>query len=844
MAINNRGDSQQFNYTGGVQTFTVTRAGLYKFDVYGGKGGKGANKNGSGGAGGHSVGYTYLSVGDTIYIVCGGGNNTTYNGGGLDSGGSGAWAGKGGGATHIASVTGTLVSIGASNLDKIYIVAGGGGGGGETNTDGTNYKYGGAGGGSSGANATGGTYKGYGATQSQGGQGYSGVTTPEAETKGTFGQGGRATSNPPSGAYYGGGGGGGLYGGGGGSWSTDMNKCGGGGGGSGYIGGVPQVTFQGTTYSPSTSQGGNSSGHGYAIVTLEDVDYPYNITLSYDNTLGTASYEWNYARDAVELTATPNNDTQFLGWYVNSVQISDELTYTYTVLGDVTIEARFEPIYVVTASVNGNGAIQYSRGTDQNDITVSVIPDANHHFVKYTVNGTEYTTTPLQLHLTADVTIVAYFEDDDHYHISCPTNINNISVYISTNDVYSGTSVTLWARPFPDYNFISWGDGETTNPRTIVVTEDITLSANYQRITDTNGIYQYRCFVKDQLYLTQAPKSFMVVDTFDVNVDLLTNATSSIKVMELPTNINEGDVLVLYDPKGTFLYNGVITSIDDKTINCSQMQSFYHGSWVYQTSSKTYLEQEIATVLDLYAQGKQKGSSYTDPLVAQRLGGITVDYTGSITSHLPTRYSGSGSQYEVVDMEEFIYELYQRYGIIFDFEINFSGTNYVHIKVPTYTKIAVGNNMYAIKDMSPVTEIEETNRLIVYATNNTYRKTYVATKTGIVEEPSTTANRFNITNTEIVFSDDTLADLVSANLPNTMYNHKVTFTLVIKNFIYQFGDFNLGGELDVYHNDDFYNTVLTGYRITKESNQNITEAEFTCGKVRYALTKMLTMGVV
>ncbi len=570
----------------------------------------------------------------------------------------------------------------------------------------------------------------------------------------------------------------------------------------------------------------------------------YNITIDYDPDFGSASYSWN-GNDII-LTATPNSSSQFVGWYINSVLLSSEASYSYTVGGDVTIQARFEPIYVVTTSVDGDGAIQFTRGTDQNDITVSVIPDANWHFVKYVIGTSEYTSTPLQLHLTQDISITAYFEEDEKFHISCPTGNVNITVYISDNDVYAGTQVTLWARPFPDYNFIQWGDNVTANPRTITVTENVTLSAIYQRITDTNGIYQYRCFVKDQLHMTDPPKSFMVVDTFDINTDLLTNATSKITVIETPTNVNEGDVLVLYDPKGTFLYNGVITSFNDKTINCSQMQSYYRGSWVYQTSSQTYLEQEIATILGDYAQGKMKGSSYTDTLVAQRLGGITIDYVGSITSHLPTNYDAKsdGSQYEVIDMEEFIYELYQRYSIVFDFEINFSGTNYVHIKVPTYQKISVGNNMYAVQDMSPVTEVEETNRLIIYASNNTYRTTYVATKTGIVEAPSSTANRFNVTNTEIVFSDDAVADLVSANLPNTMYNHKVTFNLVIKNFLYEFGEFNLGGELDVYYNDDYYSTVLTGYRISKASNQNITGATFTCGKVRYALTKMLTMGVI
>lgn len=570
----------------------------------------------------------------------------------------------------------------------------------------------------------------------------------------------------------------------------------------------------------------------------------YEVNLTYDSTLGSASYVDN-GNGTITLSETPNASGQFVGWYVNSVQISSNPTYVYSVLSDVTIEARFEQIYDVFDSVDGNGAIQYTRGTDQNDVTFSVIPDANNHFIKYEVDGVEYTTTPLALHLNANVVVVAYFEEDDRYHISAPTNVPHTSVYLSDNDVFAGTQVTLWARPFPDYNFVKWGDGETTNPRQITITENITISAEYQRVTDTNGIYQYRCFIKDQLDLEDPPKAFLVVDTFDVNVDLLTNATSTISVMEMSSNINEGDVLVLYDPKGDFIYNGVITSIEDLTINCSQMQSFYHGNWIYNVSPQDYLEHEIAVLLQDYADGKLYHSTYIDGLVAQRLGGITIDYEGTIVAKLPKEEDEDGNEeMNVKDMEEWIYELYQKYSIIFDFEINFVGTNYVHIKVPGYQKIAIGNNMYAVQDMSPITEIEETNKLVIFSNDKAYRTTYVATKTGIVENPISTANRFNITNTEIVFSDDDASDLVSANLPNTMYNHKLTFTLIIKNFIYEFGDFNLGGELDVYYNDDYYNSVLTGYQITKESNRNITEAIFTCGKVRNALTKMLTMGVL
>ena len=237
------------------------------------------------------------------------------------------------------------------------------------------------------------------------------------------------------------------------------------------------------------------------------------------------------------------------------------------------------------------------------------------------------------------------------------------------------------------------------------------------------------------------------------------------------------------------------------------MQSFYKGLWVYNISPQDYLEHEIAVLLQDYADGKIYKSTYVDNLVAQRLGGITIDYVGSTIANLPSDLDDNGNEkLTQKDMEQFIYELYADYGILFDFEINFSGANYVHIKMPSFTPIKVGNNMYAITNMSPITQIEETNRLIIFAQNKTYRTTYVATKTGIVEEPSGTNNRFDITNTKIVFSDDSEEDLVAQNLPSQMYNHKLTFSLIIKNFIYEFGDFNLGGELEVWFNDDYYDS--------------------------------------
>ena len=131
-----------FSYTGSIQTFTVPQTGVYKLEVWGAQGQYSYSNSSSyqGGYGGYAVGSCYLNSGEQLYIVVGGqgnrgsGTNQTYAGG-YNGGGVGltardksyAYASGGGGATHIATVSGLLSSL-QNDKDKILIVAGGGAG--------------------------------------------------------------------------------------------------------------------------------------------------------------------------------------------------------------------------------------------------------------------------------------------------------------------------------------------------------------------------------------------------------------------------------------------------------------------------------------------------------------------------------------------------------------------------------------------------------------------------------------------------------------------------------------------------------------------------------------------
>ena len=369
------GDSWNFNYTGGEQTFNIPAGceGLYKLEVWGGKGGNGRYYDG--GNGGYAMGYYAANDAALLYIVAGGaGENggketgTSTKRGGYNGGGNAVYRtasgdegdhknGAGGGATHIALVSGTLASIGYDSFvtnGNGLIVAGGGGGASDfedpyyveiVNQWTTRTDHQGAGGAGGGLN---------------GGAGQ--VFDAEIDNIGgsqtvgyAFGV-GESTDN----TTYNAAGGAGFYGGYAKLYSY-WNCAGGGGGGSSWYGGVPTITFKNTTYSPSTTAGANN-GNGKAKITLVDLKYaPYVATISWNANDGSASpiIATNTDNRGIVLNTIPSpmprDGFKFLGWATsptattpdiinvrgtftpNSITYFDNITY-YAIWQEVVCE--------------------------------------------------------------------------------------------------------------------------------------------------------------------------------------------------------------------------------------------------------------------------------------------------------------------------------------------------------------------------------------------------------------------------------------------------------------------------------------------------------------------------
>ena len=333
------GDIINCPYSGTIKSITLPK-GKYKFELWG----AGVNPLGHSGSvgngitkykmGGYTVGNFVVSdTSKTLYLVSGGAGthivSSGYNGGGIHkslqfNGATSTLLGmvgkstNGGGATHIAFVSGLLSEIGEDNLSEVVAVAGGCGGPGVSKTDTEvlpflvahflidNPSYGG---GTTGLSPNLPMYYGFGGTQSEGGSGGRFIQGMVAGA-GSFGQGGSGYdgagfsythSTLGSITQYASGGGGGLYGGGGATHIfPDQNPAAAGtalasaGGGSGYI---SNYLEDAATYNPSDSTPDCPVEYdGYIRITV--------LSVGHQNTIIKANGTWEDCTPLIKVNNT------------------------------------------------------------------------------------------------------------------------------------------------------------------------------------------------------------------------------------------------------------------------------------------------------------------------------------------------------------------------------------------------------------------------------------------------------------------------------------------------------------------------------------------------------------
>ncbi|MBQ9474143.1 MAG: fibronectin type III domain-containing protein [Bacteroidales bacterium] len=220
----------------------------------------------------------------------------------------------------------------------------------------------------------------------------------------------------------------------------------------------------------------------YRLTVLSDVDVSNN---PLGVVTGTGTYDY--------LTVVPVTVTPGIGYYFS--HWSDGVgtaSRSVTLLCDSTITAYYDTIPTFFISVlpnyNDRGTTTGGGAYRENVVfNISATPNYGYHFTSWS-DGV--TTNPRTVTAVGDSLFVAIFNKDTFSVTVNNLNPDRGTVYGSTTALYLDT-VVIGAVQASGYHFSGWTDGDTTNPRVLVLERDSTFTAtfdyNYYNITTSSN---------------------------------------------------------------------------------------------------------------------------------------------------------------------------------------------------------------------------------------------------------------------------------------------------------------------------------------------------------------------
>lgn len=334
----------------------------------------------------------------------------------------------------------------------------------------------------------------------------------------------------------------------------------------------------------------------------------------------------------------------------------------------------------------------------------------------------------------------------------------------------------------------------------------------------------YRISVLDRLNLEKKPLISSKCLSFNIKRDALKKTNSTFYLDKIQSGIKEGDVLVLHDSYGTKLFYGVVNRIDGASVDCNQIESLFNDIWKYNVSNQSSIENTLKKIIE------DDFVMSTDPVIFDLFNVFSINCISNTPLNLPTKPFDY-----VPNFESFIYSMFNKYFIRFYFDLSLNGISpSIEIGKKILPRIKVANNNNATRNISPLTEVFETNKLIIYSSTGVYRETWFTSKNGITNNPNELTRLTNV-KTKIVFSDDEISLIKAQNIRNEIYNHKIDIELVLNNNLYNFYEFELGQEFSIWLNGSYFDTILTGYELNKVINKSLDVVKLTFGKVRLRL---------
>jgi len=260
--------------------------------------------------------------------------------------------------------------------------------------------------------------------------------------------------------------------------------------------------------------------------------------------------------DKVTISATANDGYHFTQWSDGNIDNPRSFILTQ----DTTFEALFaKNVYSITTAVNDpvRGVVKGDTTVEYMDtVSISATPNYGYHFTQWNDGNTN---NPRQIQVTGDKTYTVQF-DKNQYTVSTAKDANITSV--TGGGIYDYLDeVILTVVANVNYQFDHWSDGNTDNPRTLIMTKDTFLTAfsskirsgkcgdnltwNYANgilvVSDTGAMYDYTQSTMPWVLFRDSITSVVINNgcTSIGNFAFYGLSNKNFKTLELPNSIEK-----------------------------------------------------------------------------------------------------------------------------------------------------------------------------------------------------------------------------------------------------------------------------------------------------------------
>ena len=202
-------------------------------------------------------------------------------------------------------------------------------------------------------------------------------------------------------------------------------------------------------------------GDAYYIVTFKDWD---GTVLKIE--------EVEQGQSATAPTDPTRENYTFIGWDKEFSNVQSDLIVT----AQYTIN-----IHTISTAVNDE-----ARGTVTGDqkaehltaVELTATANYGYHFEYWESDGKQYTSNPLTVTATDNALYTAYFFPNT-YNLNVYSENSSMGAVSAPQQAEYLDVVTITANAANNFHFVQWNDGNTDNPRTIVVSRDTTFVAEF-----------------------------------------------------------------------------------------------------------------------------------------------------------------------------------------------------------------------------------------------------------------------------------------------------------------------------------------------------------------------------